>query len=122
MTNRVASLSSLAASGLLAFCSTLSFAQDAPEAASAQTDLSGVTGSTVQVTPGFYWVQVQQSFRAIGDNKTWIYVETAPATGWWWCNDNECEKTFIAAAASDHWVGINFNTSSTFDSVRLYKF
>ncbi|EGV19354.1 hypothetical protein [Thiocapsa marina] len=127
MTNRVAFLSSLAASGLLALCSTLSFAQAAPEAASAQSDLSGVTGATVQITPGFYWTKVQQTYRAIGDNKTWTYLEsfygsssTAPV--WVWCDDNECEKTFIAAAASGHWLGINFNTTTTFDHVRLYKY
>jgi hypothetical protein len=82
--------------------------------------ISGATGGTVQVAPGFYWVKVQQVYRALGDNKTWVYIPSGAPAGWWWCNDNECEKVLIAAAASAHWLGINFNTTNTFDHVRLW--
>jgi hypothetical protein len=92
--------------------------QDAAPAA-----VPSVAGSATQVTPGSYWCRGQQAFRVIGDNKTWLYLESCQTPGaaptWIWCNDNECEKTLIAAAASGHWIGINFNTATTFSQVRL---
>jgi hypothetical protein len=114
--------SAFALSGMLSLFGVAS----ADEDAAASAPLSGGAASAGQVVPGFYWCHVQQTYRVIGDNKTWALIErcngsTSP-NGWWWCNDDECEKTFIAAAASAHFIGINFNGTSTFSSVRLYKF
>jgi hypothetical protein len=122
MKKSISLASTLVLSGMLA----LSAAVSAEEGAAAPELLSGGAASDGQVVPGFYWCHVQQTYRALGDNKTWAYLErcdgsTSP-NGWWWCNDNECEKTFIAAAASAHYIGINFNGTNTFNVVRLYKF
>jgi hypothetical protein len=128
MKKSISIASTLVVSGLLALSAVVS-AEEGAAAGAAESEsaaLSGGAASVGQVTPGFYWCHVQQSYRAIGDNKTSALIErcdgsTSP-NGWWWCNDNECEKTFISAAASGNYIGINFNSSSTFSSVRLYKF
>lgn len=102
-------------------------------AASAEAEAGGAVAAVsggldgVQVATGLHWCKAQQSYRAIGDNKVWVYLESCqPASGglggWWWCNDNECEKTFIAAAASAHYVGLEFPNTTSFNVVRLYKY
>jgi hypothetical protein len=126
MKKSISIASTLALSGMLALSAVVSAEEGAAAGAAESAPLSGGAASVGQVTPGFYWCHVQQTYRAIGDNKTWAYIErcdgsTSP-NGWWWCNDNECEKTFISAAASAHYIGISFNTSNTFNVVRLYKY
>lgn len=119
----------IALSSMLAL-STAVAGEPAPPPGAATNELlsSGTAVGSPQVTVGFYWCKLQQSYRYLGDNKTWGYFEACqPSSGspngqWWWCNDNECEQTFIAAAASAHFIGVNFNSTSTFSYVRLYKY
>ncbi len=117
MKKSISLAATLALSSMLASPVAISADEGAPS--------SGVA-ATGQVTPGFYWCKGQQTYRVIGDNKTWLYLESCLSAGlapiWVWCDDNECEKTFIAAAASTHYIGLNFNTATTFNIVRLFKF
>ncbi len=86
------------------------------------SNLSSQKSGTQAITSGFKWARVQQTYRYLGSSVTWAYLES-PVNDWIQCNDNECEQILIAAAASGHWLGVNFTgTSSTsFDHVRLWK-
>lgn len=97
------------------------------EEAAASSAISTASGlASGQVTAGFYWCKGSQAHRDLGSTITWLYLESCQSAGaapvWIACNDNECEKLLIAAAASAHYIGINFNTASTFNWMRLYKF
>ncbi len=73
---------------------------------------------------GLNWDHCQQTYRVIGDNKTWCYLEANRV--WVWVDDNESEESLIEATASNHWVGINVNsvsgTSFTWNVIRVFKF
>lgn len=113
----------------LALTLTLSGMLALPAAVSAEEDAAPSGGAAIgQFTPGFVWCRVQQSFRAITTPPqvyTWAYLENCGSnTGWIGCNDDECEKTLLSAAASGHYLGVNFTGTgwNDFNSVRLYKF
>ncbi|TXH67829.1 MAG: hypothetical protein E6Q83_16200 [Thiothrix sp.] len=65
------------------------------------------------------WYKVLQTYRLIGATVTWAYLEN---NGWIYCNDDECERILIAAAESYHRLYVNMTSSSTFNSVTLYKY
>jgi len=124
MKKSISFVSTLALSGMLALPAVVS----AQEAATAEEPAVGSSVGPTAFQAGFFWCKGQQSFRYLGDNKTWLLLESCQGyTGfspfWVWCNDNECEQTLISAAASAHYVGINFtNTAGNWNSIRLYKF
>jgi hypothetical protein len=72
---------------------------------------------------GLNWDHCQQTYRAIGDNKTWCYLEANKV--WIWANDTEAEESLIEATTENHWVGIYVNsisgTSFTWSHIRVWK-
>jgi subtilisin family serine protease len=72
---------------------------------------------------GLNWDHCQQTYRAIGDNKTWCYLEANKV--WIWANDTEAEESMIEATTENHWVGIYVDsisgTSFTWSHIRVWK-
>jgi hypothetical protein len=102
----------------------MAFVLSASPAFAAETDSAGSLEEG-QVATGFRWCKVQQVYRPLGSSRTYAYLESCSPSnlsGWIWCNDNECEKIMIAAAASYHWFGVNFHTTSSFNYVKLWRF
>jgi hypothetical protein len=118
MKKSISFASTFALAGMLALP-----AVDAAEEGAPAAESFGGLANNVQVATGFYWCHTQQTYRALGDYRTWTYLEGCGIPGWAWVNDNEAEKIFIAAAASAHWIGFNVtSTSGAFDHVRLWKY
>jgi subtilisin family serine protease len=73
---------------------------------------------------GLNWDHCLQTWRLIGDSRTWCYLEGNRV--WVWANDNEGEESLIEATAGNHWVGIYVNaisgTSFSWSHIRVYKF
>lgn len=123
MKKSISFASTLALTGMLALPTIVSGAE--AEAVAANSALGGAVGPAVTV--GLAWCRVQQSYRALGDTRTWAYLESCTTGGvaplWVWCNDNECEQILIDAAASAHYLGVNFTTTAgVFNYVILYKY
>jgi subtilisin family serine protease len=72
---------------------------------------------------GLNWDHCQQTYRALGDDKTWCYLEANRV--WIWANDDEGEESLIEAATRNHWVGIYVNsvsgTSFTWNHIRVWN-
>jgi hypothetical protein len=72
---------------------------------------------------GLNWDHCQQTYRAIGDNKTWCYLEANKV--WISANDTEAEESLIEATTENHWVGIYVDsvsgTSFTWSHIRVWK-
>ncbi len=72
---------------------------------------------------GLNWDHCREVYRAIGDYRTWCYLDKAAL--WIWINDNEGERSFIQATTNNHWVGYYVNSidgsSFTINHVRVFK-
>jgi hypothetical protein len=68
-----------------------------------------------------HWVHCQQSWRKIGDTKTWCKLKDEDA--WIWTTDDFAAQQMIAAAASGHWFGFNvINSDGTWDHCILWEY
>jgi len=72
------------------------------------------------VTTGFKWDHCLQTYHHIGSSRTYCYLQSTKV--WVWTTDDRAENMLIAGAASNHWVGINFNTSTSWNYIKMWKY
>ena len=105
----------------LATIAALVIAMGTAGQATAAEALGGVesNGSGTAVAVGFHWDHCSQTYRALGSSRTWCYAERLKT--WVWTTDDQAEEMLIACAASYHWCGFNFTTTTSWNNMRIWK-